>query len=215
MQKLFISIGSGPGIGLSTAVRFAREGFTPVLASRDTAKLEVLADEVRKASGQEAIIYRLDAGDSQQVAALAEQYGQNAAVVHYNAAVLRPQPLSEMSFDSMSNDIQVGLTNALAAVKAFSPAMMEKKQGTILLTGGGLALAPMEEFLTLSITKAGIRCLSQGLFEKLAEHNVHIASLTVAKQVDEAEDDPAKIAEIFWGIHAQPRDTWTWEERYE
>lgn len=146
MQKLFVSIGSGPGIGLSTAIRFARNGYTPVLASRGTARLEALADEVHKASGREAKIFRLDAGNSEQIAALAGQFARNTDVLHYNAAVLRPQSLAEMSFSSMSSDIQVGLTNALAAVKAFSPAMVERKQGTILLTGGGLALAPCRNF---------------------------------------------------------------------
>jgi NAD(P)-dependent dehydrogenase (short-subunit alcohol dehydrogenase family) len=38
-MKTFLSIGSGPGIGIATAERFAREGFRIVLTSRDTAKL--------------------------------------------------------------------------------------------------------------------------------------------------------------------------------
>ena len=37
-MKTFLSIGSGPGIGIATAERFA-EGFRIVLTSRDTAKL--------------------------------------------------------------------------------------------------------------------------------------------------------------------------------
>lgn len=48
MSKFFVSIGSGPGIGLSTAIRFARKGFIPVLASRDVSKLKNLADEVKQ-----------------------------------------------------------------------------------------------------------------------------------------------------------------------
>ena len=35
MCKIFLSVGAGPGIGLATARRFAREGFDVVLASRD------------------------------------------------------------------------------------------------------------------------------------------------------------------------------------
>lgn len=73
----------------------------------------------------------------------------------------------------------------------------------------------MPEFLTLSIAKAGIRCLSQGLFEELADNNVHIASLTVAKVLTAGSGDADDIAEAFWKLHSQPRKQWTWEERYE
>jgi short-subunit dehydrogenase involved in D-alanine esterification of teichoic acids len=37
--KTFLSIGSGPGIGIATAERFAREGFRVVLTSRNPEKL--------------------------------------------------------------------------------------------------------------------------------------------------------------------------------
>lgn len=205
MQKLFISIGSGPGIGLSTAIRFAKEGFIPVLASRDASKLKSLADEVKQATGQDAELFQLDAGNSEQIAALAERYSKATAVLHYNAAVKLPRHITELSFDALSTDIQVGITGALAAIKAFSPAMVQQKQGTILLTGGGLALYPSPEFLTLSIAKAGIRCMSQALFDELAANNVHIGSVTVTKVVEAGSEDAENIAEAFWKIHnSQP-----------
>ncbi len=34
-MKTFLSIGSGPGIGLDTAIRFAREGYRVILTSRN------------------------------------------------------------------------------------------------------------------------------------------------------------------------------------
>ena len=48
MSGLFVSIGSGPGIGGSTASRFAREGFDLLLAARDVSKLEPFAQGIRK-----------------------------------------------------------------------------------------------------------------------------------------------------------------------
>ena len=37
-MKTFLSIGSGPGMGMATAERFAKEGFQIVLSARDAAK---------------------------------------------------------------------------------------------------------------------------------------------------------------------------------
>lgn len=214
MSKVFLSIGAGPGIGLQTAIRFAKEGFTPVLAARTITNLEPLADEVRRVSGQAVETVALDAADSSQLALLGERFREHVHVLHYNAAILRPQHFYEATLESLDNDIRVDLTGALASIKIFAPQMINRKSGTILLTGGGLALTPSNEFLTLSVGKAGIRCMSQALFQELAEHNVHIASLTIAKQVDAAAGDPLKIAEIFWNIHAQQREAWTWEEYF-
>ena len=51
MNGLFVSIGAGPGIGGSTASRFAREGFDLLLAARDVSKLEPSAQKIRKETG--------------------------------------------------------------------------------------------------------------------------------------------------------------------
>jgi short-subunit dehydrogenase len=214
MKKTFLGIGVGPGNGLSTAIRFAKEGFHPILASRDTSKLEALAEEVLQASGQRAEIVKLDAGDTTQISSLAERLAGNVNVLHYNAAIVHAQSLSDMTYDSMSEDIKVGIIGALAAIKAFSPAMIQRKQGTILLTGGHLALTPWPEYLSLGVAKAGIRNISQALFAELAEHDVHIASLTIAKVIAPRSEDADKVAETFWNIHNQPKERWTWEENY-
>ena len=46
-MKTFLSTGSGPGMGLATAERFAKEGFQVVLRARNAAKTQELADQLR------------------------------------------------------------------------------------------------------------------------------------------------------------------------
>lgn len=60
MSKVFLSIGSGPGIGLATARRSSREGFDVVLAARTTPRLQASADEMSIA-GDRAVVRRVDA----------------------------------------------------------------------------------------------------------------------------------------------------------
>ena len=52
MNGLFVGIGAGPGMGVSTAAWFAHEGFDLVLAARDISKLEQLAQKIRKQTGR-------------------------------------------------------------------------------------------------------------------------------------------------------------------
>jgi NAD(P)-dependent dehydrogenase (short-subunit alcohol dehydrogenase family) len=54
IMKTFLSIGSGPGMGLATAERFAEESFQVVLSARNAAKTQELADQL-KAKGYKVI----------------------------------------------------------------------------------------------------------------------------------------------------------------
>lgn len=214
MPNSFLSIGTGPGIGLNTAIRFAKEGFHPILASRNREKLKTLANELRQATGHYADVVKLDAGDPEQIIALAEQYADKVDVLHYNAAIVHAQSLAEADYANLAEDVLVGITGGLYALKAFAPVMLARQAGTILLTGGSLALNPAPEYLTLGIAKAGIRNMTEALFMNFAERNVHIASITVSTAVAPRSSEAIAIADMFWKIHTQPRTQWTWNDVY-
>lgn len=214
MSALFLGMGVGPGIGFTTALRFAKEGYRPVLVARDLQKLQPLADEIQRLTGQRAETVALDVSDTQQILSLAERYGSDVEVLHYNAAVLRAQRLNEQSVESLADDIFVNITGALTALKAFYPHFTSRQSGSILLTGGGLALSPSNEYLTLSVGKAGIRSIAQALFPELAAHNVHIATVTVAKGIAAGSQDAQAVGEAFWALHQQQPENWQWEAHY-
>jgi short-subunit dehydrogenase len=92
--------------------------------------------------------------------------------------------------------------------------MEERASGAILLTGGGLALAPNADYLSLSIGKAGIRTLAIGLFEPYRKKGIHVATVTVAALVLPESKEAAPVAEHFWRLYNQPKDAWTAEAHY-
>lgn len=211
MDKVFLCLGAGPGIGLHTALRFAREGFHPVLVARRAEALQQMAHTIREATGQAPDTVAADATDSRQLAVLAERFGAAVQVLHYNAAVMRRRPWNETSAEDFVHELRVDIGAAYAAIQAFAPFMQQRASGSILLTGGGLALAPSPDYLGLSIGKAGIRCMAQALFPALSKDGVHIASVTVTRAVDIAAGDAERIAGMFWELHQQPPDVWAWE----
>lgn len=215
-MKTFLSIGTGPGIGLATAERFAKEGFRIVVSARTADKTSALAEKL-KASGYEADVQVVEAGSPADVAALVtrveEQYGA-IDVLHYNAASMRQSTLQAQPLETLVGDLAVNIGGALAAVQAVLPYMLQKKSGTILLTGGGFALYPSPDFISLSIGKAGLRNLTLGLFESLKSEGIHIASVSVATSVTPGSKEAWDIAESFWQLHAQPKDSWVPEVTY-
>jgi short-subunit dehydrogenase len=215
-MKTFLSIGAGPGMGFATAVRFAKEGFQVVLSARNAAKTTDLANQL-KAQGYKAEVRTVDAGDPSSVISLVadveKQFG-SIDVLHYNAASMRKARLAEQPPDTFYSDLAVNIGGALVASQAVASKMGERGSGTILLTGGGFALQPSPDYLSLSIGKAGIRALAQGLFDSLKENGIHVATVTVAAFVDPGSKDADAVAELFWQLHNQPKGSWTAETHY-
>ena len=212
-MKTFLSIGSGPGMGLETAERFAREGFQVVLSARNAARTQELADQL-KAKSYKVDVRTVDLADPSSVASLVanveKQFG-SIDVLHYNAASMRQATLAEQPRDTFVYDLAVNIGGALAAAQAVAPRMIERGSGTILLTGGGFALSPSPDYLSLSIGKAGIRALAHGLFEDFKEKGVHVATVTVATFVSPGSGDAKAVGEHFWQLHNQPTGSWTAE----
>lgn len=212
MEKTFLSIGTGPGIGLSTAILFAREGYRPVLACRTATNLAKLAENVRRATGVDAETLVLDAGDMTQMAALRHRLAERVHVLHYNAAIVHAESLAAATLTSLELDIRVGITGALAAIKTFAPVMLERKYGSILLTGGMLAYTPNSQYLALGVAKAGISNMAHALFGEFSAKNVHIACVNVTRAVAPGSPEAEEVARAFWRMHSQPYAQWTCEE---
>jgi NAD(P)-dependent dehydrogenase (short-subunit alcohol dehydrogenase family) len=215
-MKTFLGIGSGPGMGLATAERFAREGFRVVLANRSLENTQALVDQL-KAQGYQAEARTVDAADPAKVAALVaeteNQYG-SIDVLHYNAANVRQASIQSQPNDTFVSDLAVNIGGALAAIQAATPKMKDAKKGTILLTGGGFALHPHSDYLSISIGKAGIRAIALGLFESFKEMGIHVATVTVATFVNPDSKEAHDVGEQFWLLHSQTPGQWAAEVIY-
>ncbi|MGN6480857.1 SDR family NAD(P)-dependent oxidoreductase [Luteibacter sp.] len=221
-MKTYMCIGAGRGIGLATARRFAREGYRIVLVSRSAAD----NDRLRAMLGNDIADVRFesaDATDPAQLGDVLERYaGTGIDVIHYNAAAMRYDPsgalvgapIDAQGSAEITSDIAVNVATPLATLAKVLPSMEARGTGTILLTGGGFAVEPSADFLTLSVGKAALRTAAQALFEPLKQRGVHIATVRVSTLVASDPGHPAKIADEFWALHAQPPEAWTWESIY-
>jgi NAD(P)-dependent dehydrogenase (short-subunit alcohol dehydrogenase family) len=85
--------------------------------------------------------------------------------------------------------------------------MRKTGRGTILFTGGGLALDPSGWLpaASLAIGKAGLRSLALTLHAELAPIGIHAATVTIAGQIQPGTAfAPESIAEAFWALHVEP-----------
>ena len=130
-----------------------------------------------------------------------------------NGRCKRKAPLFEHTRDSFNDDLAVNIGGALVAAQAVTPKMEEQKSGAILLTGGGFALAPSPDYVSISIGKAGVRALAHGLFESFREKGIHVATVTVCTFVPRIDGGLIGGRTIL-AVYSQPKDSWTVEATY-
>jgi NAD(P)-dependent dehydrogenase (short-subunit alcohol dehydrogenase family) len=206
-SPLAVILGAGPLIGLSVAQRFAREGFRTVLVGLDEAFLEALTAWLPGSHGMVC-----DLGEPGSVAPLFQriraEHG-DAEVLIYNASAGGRGPASSLDPETLDHDLRVNVLAPLEAVREVLPAMRKAGQGTLLFTGGGLALKPQADMASASMGKAALRQLALCLAEELAPANIHAATVTVAGFVQQhSAFNPDLIATCFWDLHCEPRESW-------
>lgn len=205
-----VVIGVGPGLGQAIAKRFAREGYRLGLIARRKDNLEGFVDGLN-AAGFTAKAFPADAehapGLKDALSAIETSLGPIDVVI-YNAAILKPGGPLEVGIDQLVREFRVNVGGALVAAQHVAEGMKARRSGTLLFTGGGLALQPWAAMASLAVGKSGIRSLAHTLHQDLSPHGVRVGTVTVNGVVKPGAGalDPAAIAEVFWAQHQSKVD---------
>lgn len=215
-QRLAIIAAVGPGMGMAIARRFAREGYAIGLIARSAerladhaAELAVFCVPVAEATADLCDLNSLKTAFDTLHATLGP-----AQVLVYNGARWHQQPAMTLDPMTFNWDVALSATGALASAQHVYPAMKAAGQGTILFTGGGLALRPEYGAGVASLTagKSALRGLAFALAAELAPDGIHVATVTIAGSVAPGTPfDPDRIADRYWALHRQPPADWAVE----
>lgn len=210
-----IVIGAGPGIGLSVARRFAREGLPIGVVARSRATVDAaLADLVDSNVNTHGVT--ADAADESALRAALDQFAARFGVpdvVVYNAAIIQWDAVGELTASGHLDAWAVNVVGAITAAAHVLPPMATSGGGTFLITGG--MPTPVPRVTSLSLGKAGVRALTELLDTEFGPSGVHVATVTVCGPVAPGtEFDPDDIAEEYWRLHQQPAGQWEREVAY-
>ncbi|MFI9818017.1 SDR family NAD(P)-dependent oxidoreductase [Saccharothrix variisporea] len=215
-----VVLGVGPGLGLSIAHRFGREGRKVALVSRSAERHPGYVAGLR-AAGVEAEAFVADVRDREQllstVDAVAERLGP-VEVVYYGPADLgsRPQPITETT----SADVTEAMSWVLPAVDVVGhvlPGMVERGGGGLLFAGGLSAVVPMPPLGAFALSSAALRNYALTLNAALAGQGVYAGSLTIGGLIERGDIhqaldgridgvgtlDPDDLADTAWDLYAQ------------
>lgn len=208
-DKVCAIVGAGPGISMAVAQRFGREGYKIALIARRSDKLN---DYIRALSEQDitAESFEADAGVIESLNSVFEQIKSKLGIVDvliYNAAVTRQGNASTLELNTLMDDFKVNVGGALISSQQVIPDMRVMGQGTILFTGGGLALNPYPDRAALAIGKAALRNLAYSLGAELESEGIFVGTVTIAGFVQPGTHfDPDLIAEKYWLLHTEHKE---------
>lgn len=205
MSKVLVIIGAGKGISQAVAEKFGKNGFSVALIARKQEKLASLTKILINA-GIDAHFFIGNAGDADSIKDAFEQIWEKfdtIDAVHYNAAKLKMVNIASETADGLTRDFKVNVAGIMTVVNLVLPDMEKKKEGTILLTGGGFALEPNPDYGSLAIGKAGVRNLANALHLALKPKNIFVGTVTVCGTVSPTAEKhtPVNIAEQFWKLY--------------
>jgi len=160
--KVAFITGAGSGIGLATALRFAREG--AIVVGLDLAECpdwKQVADAARASSYHTADV-RDAAAQNAVVAAVLEQHG-GIDVLVTAAGIAGGGPVHLISAEDWQRVQDVNLTGTFLSAKAVLPSMIARRRGSIVTIASVEGLEGCEGGSTYNASKGGVVLLTKNM----------------------------------------------------
>ncbi|MFT7873556.1 MULTISPECIES: SDR family NAD(P)-dependent oxidoreductase [Amycolatopsis] len=213
-------LGVGPGLGLSIARRFGREGFTTALVSRTDTRHAAYRASL---PGVNALTYTADVTDKAQLHDVLVRITADAGEidkVYFGPADATAgpgiTPLTEAGAGTLRGSFDAMVLPAANLVEAALPGFLARGSGSLLFAGGLSGKYPMPMLGSLAPASAALRMYVLTLHAALRETGVHAGILTIGGLIERgdihrvftARDhgftvgtlDPDDIAEEAWKL---------------
>ena len=179
--RVAIVTGAGRGIGRAIAIGYGREGAAVLVNySRSAAAAEEVAKAIRDAGGK-AIATRADVADLDDHGPLIEtaikQFGALHVLVN-NAGVEFHEPVLGATTQTWDRTMGVNLKGAYFLSCKAAAVIARYGGGKIINISSVHDVEPLRDRAIYSISKGGMMMMTKSLAFELAEHNIHVNSIS-------------------------------------
>jgi NAD(P)-dependent dehydrogenase (short-subunit alcohol dehydrogenase family) len=180
-NKVAVVTGAGRGIGRAISLRLAQAGAQLVLAGRNQSALAETAQLIIAAKSEDVLIpliCHLDLLDQVSIDALAEkvlaEFGRIDILVNNSGIAGKSAPLWELKPDEWDETIDTNLKGPYLISRAFIPAMIGAKSGTIIFIGSITGKRPLINRSVYAASKLGLLGLMRTLALELGSHGIRV-----------------------------------------
>ncbi|MEV6257341.1 SDR family NAD(P)-dependent oxidoreductase [Nocardia sp. NPDC051911] len=220
-QGTAVIVGVGPGLGISMARRFGREGFRVALISRSDARhAGYLADLAEL--GVHATAHVADVTDRSRLGVVLGDIHKEGPIgmVYYGpGSTQQPVPITDIDAATARSAFE-WVWPAVDVVSDVLPGMLDRGKGALLFAGGLSSVRPMPMLGHLALAAAALRNYALTLNAALAERGLYAGTLTIGGLVERGDIhamvtadparfgsadghtlDPDDLADTAWGMY--------------
>jgi NAD(P)-dependent dehydrogenase (short-subunit alcohol dehydrogenase family) len=205
-NKIAIITGGGDGIGQSTAVLFAKEGASVVIADIDPKRGKKTVDMIKDVDG-ESMFVEVDIAKEDSVKNMVKEvidaYGRIDILVN-SAAIFVEATVLDTSVEDWDNIMAVNLRGMFLCCKYVIPEMIKAGKGSIVNIGSEAGITGFKNQTAYDTSKGGVVNMTRCLALDFAEHNIRAncvcpgtTETPMVKKAIEIAPDPAKARRSF------------------
>jgi len=172
--------GASSGIGECFARALGAHKWSLALAARSEEKLSALAKELTAAHGIRVESLPVDLsmpGAASQLAATLHERQLEIDLLVNNAGFGARGPFHKLSLERQSEMLRLNVQALTELTHLMLPAMMEKRQGTIINVSSTASFQPVPFTAVYSATKAFVTSFSMSLAEELRPYGITVVTL--------------------------------------
>ena len=178
-NRIAIITGAAKGMGAAITRTLGREGADLMLAAREVAPLDEVAEEVR-AMGRRVETISTNVADPKQVEAMVkatkEAFGGRIDILVNVAGTTGPieTPVQDIDPDDFLEVLDINVRGTFLPIKYTLPTMIAQKYGKIVNIGGSSGLRGYKYRTAYSSSKWALRGLTRTIALEAGPHNVNV-----------------------------------------
>jgi NAD(P)-dependent dehydrogenase (short-subunit alcohol dehydrogenase family) len=177
--KVCVITGAGSGIGRASALLFAREGASVVVADLDARAGEHVAGEIGAAGGQ-ALAAPTDVTDPSACARTAARVLERWTridVLFNNAGIVGIGAVHDTPLDLWDRVMNVNVRGVFLMSRAVVPAMMAQRGGSIINMSSAIAEMGLARRASYSASKGAVLAMTRSMQVDYAPYNIRVNAL--------------------------------------
>ena len=178
--KTVLITGGASGIGLETALAFARRGADLILCDLDEAGLASAADRI-EALGRSVYTRRVDVSNEEEMRAFADDVHQRVEAIDIlmnNAGVAIGGPFLSTSLEDWNWILGINTMGVVHGCHLFIPNMVRRgKGGHVINVSSAAGFSANSVLAAYNATKFSVLGLSEALWEELHPHGIGVTAV--------------------------------------